>query len=132
MVVVFPAPFGPRKPCTSPASTCRSKWSRARVLAPKSFTSPETAIAVLTETTPFHVRALEAKRLHLQKTATAPASNRAKGHLATGPWSRRCSEWPGEREGSRDTTAGHDQDLHLCRRTGRRGTASRSGGNLAA
>ena len=51
---------------------------------PKSFTSPETAIAVLTETTSLHVRVPEVRRLHLQKTAPVPASNRAKGHLVTG------------------------------------------------
>ena len=31
MVVDFPAPFGPRNPCTSPAATDRSRPSRARV-----------------------------------------------------------------------------------------------------
>ena len=37
IVVDFPAPFGPRNPCTSPARTVRSRPSRARNL-PKSFT----------------------------------------------------------------------------------------------
>ena len=47
MVVDFPAPFGPRKPCTSPEATSRSRPSRARV-SPKVFTSPLIEIAVLT------------------------------------------------------------------------------------
>ncbi len=45
MVVVLPAPLGPRKPCTSPVRTSRSSPSRARV-GPKVFTSPEIEIAV--------------------------------------------------------------------------------------
>ncbi len=43
-VVVLPAPFGPRKPCTSPRCTDNSSPSRARV-GPNVFTSPEIAIA---------------------------------------------------------------------------------------
>src|SRR6266511_2233313 len=46
MAVVFPAPLGPRKPCTSPADTVRSRSSSARVV-PKSFTSPDTEIAAV-------------------------------------------------------------------------------------
>ena len=42
-VVVLPAPLGPRKPWTSPRSTCRSRPSRATV-APKRFTRPEMSI----------------------------------------------------------------------------------------
>ncbi len=45
MVVVLPAPLGPRNPCTSPVRTSRSSPSRARV-GPKVFTSPEIEIAV--------------------------------------------------------------------------------------
>ena len=45
MVVVLPAPLGPRKPCTSPVRTSRSSPSSARV-GPKVFTSPEIEIAV--------------------------------------------------------------------------------------
>src|SRR4051794_40956850 len=44
MVVDFPAPFGPRKPCTSPVATSRSRPSRAWVL-PKDLCSPETTMA---------------------------------------------------------------------------------------
>src|SRR4029450_4790608 len=44
-VVVLPAPLGPRKPCTSPVRTSRSRPSRARV-GPKVFTSPEIEIVV--------------------------------------------------------------------------------------
>ena len=32
MVVVFPAPFGPRKPCTSPVWTVSRRWSSALVV----------------------------------------------------------------------------------------------------
>src|SRR4029453_9698773 len=45
VVVVLPAPLGPRKPCTSPVRTSRSRPSRALV-GPKVFTSPEVEIAV--------------------------------------------------------------------------------------
>ena len=45
MVVVLPAPLGPRNPCTSPVRTSRSSPSRARV-GPKVLTSPEIKIAV--------------------------------------------------------------------------------------
>jgi len=38
MVVDFPAPFGPRKPCTWPVCTSRSRPSRATV-DPKDFAS---------------------------------------------------------------------------------------------
>ena len=44
MVVVFPEPFGPRKPCTSPRATLRSSPSRART-DPKVLTRPSTSIA---------------------------------------------------------------------------------------
>src|SRR6266545_2984164 len=44
IVVVLPAPLGPRNPCTSPAATVRSSPSRARV-CPKVFTNPATEIA---------------------------------------------------------------------------------------
>src|SRR5262245_25261999 len=47
MVVVLPAPLGPRNPCTSPTDTDRSSPSRARV-APKVFTNPEASITLLT------------------------------------------------------------------------------------
>src|SRR5699024_4975460 len=43
-VVDFPAPLGPRKPCTSPAATDRSSPSSARV-PPKVFTRADTDIA---------------------------------------------------------------------------------------
>jgi hypothetical protein len=49
MVVVLPAPLGPRKPCTSPAATLKSSRSRAREL-PKSFTNADARIAVITTT----------------------------------------------------------------------------------
>src|SRR5207249_3381331 len=39
IVVDFPAPFGPRNPCTSPRGTDRSRPSRARVV-PKVLTRP--------------------------------------------------------------------------------------------
>ena len=45
IVVVLPAPFGPRKPCTSPCGMDRSRWSKARVV-PKSLTSPRVAMAL--------------------------------------------------------------------------------------
>ena len=38
-VVDFPAPFGPRKPYSSPARTRRSRWSTA-MNAPKRLVSP--------------------------------------------------------------------------------------------
>src|SRR4029450_5149544 len=44
IVVVFPAPFGPRKPCTSPVRTSRSRPSRARV-RPNVLTRPSVLIA---------------------------------------------------------------------------------------
>src|SRR6266540_1717870 len=44
MVVVFPAPLGPRKPWTSPVLTVRSRPSSARV-GPNVFTRPDTAMA---------------------------------------------------------------------------------------
>ncbi len=44
MVVVFPAPFGPRNPWTSPVPTVRSSPSSARA-APNVFTSPVIAMA---------------------------------------------------------------------------------------
>lgn len=43
MVVVFPAPFGPRKPKTSPSSTCRLRSSTA-VKAPNFFVRFSTSI----------------------------------------------------------------------------------------
>ena len=43
MVVVLPAPLGPRKPWTSPALTPRSRPSSARV-GPKLLVSPATVI----------------------------------------------------------------------------------------
>src|SRR6478672_9341231 len=43
MVVVFPAPFGPRKPVTMPGSTEHVRSSTARV-APKTFVSPANSI----------------------------------------------------------------------------------------
>ena len=46
MVVDFPAPFGPRKPCTSPVRTVRSSPSSARVW-PKVLTRPDTEMAVV-------------------------------------------------------------------------------------
>ncbi len=46
MVVVLPAPLGPRKPCTSPVRTLRSRPVRARV-GPNDFVKPEMAIAML-------------------------------------------------------------------------------------
>src|SRR5215204_333909 len=45
MVVVLPAPLGPRNPCTSPVRTSSSSPSRARV-GPKVLTSPEIEMAV--------------------------------------------------------------------------------------
>src|SRR5215211_9127294 len=45
MVVVLPAPLGPRNPCTSPVRTSSSSPSRARV-GPKDLTSPEIEMAV--------------------------------------------------------------------------------------
>src|SRR4051794_35351511 len=45
-VVDLPAPLGPRKPCTSPVSTVRSRPSSARV-RPKFLTSPDTEIAAV-------------------------------------------------------------------------------------
>src|SRR6266487_2413822 len=44
MVVVLPAPLGPRNPYTSPVSTFRSSPFKARVV-PKFLTSPDTTIA---------------------------------------------------------------------------------------
>src|SRR6266487_4825823 len=44
MVVVLPAPLGPRNPYTSPVSTFRSSPFKARVV-PKFLMSPETTIA---------------------------------------------------------------------------------------
>src|SRR5690242_20316971 len=46
MVVDFPAPFGPRKPRTSPVSTVRSSPSRALV-RPNVLTRPAALIAVV-------------------------------------------------------------------------------------
>ena len=46
MVVDFPAPFGPRKPWISPASTVRSSPSRAMV-RPNRFCRPRVLITVL-------------------------------------------------------------------------------------
>ena len=43
-VVDFPAPFGPRNPCTSPVATCRSRPSSA-VVEPKRLVSPSTTMA---------------------------------------------------------------------------------------
>ena len=43
MVVDLPAPFGPRKPCTSPELTERSSPSRARV-GPNILTRPDVEI----------------------------------------------------------------------------------------
>ena len=43
MVVVLPAPFGPRKACTSPARTVRSRPSSA-VAAPNRLRSPAASI----------------------------------------------------------------------------------------
>ena len=42
-VVVFPLPFGPRKPVTRPGSTSNSSWSTA-VKDPKRFVRPRTSI----------------------------------------------------------------------------------------
>ena len=50
MVVDFPAPFGPRKPCTCPVCTSRSRPSRATV-DPKDLRRPDTEMAVLMRTT---------------------------------------------------------------------------------
>ena len=44
MVVDFPAPFGPRKPCTSPDLTARSRPSSA-VVRPNVLRSARTSIA---------------------------------------------------------------------------------------
>lgn len=44
MATGFPAPFGPRKPCTSPVPTVRSRPSSARV-RPNDLTRPDTEIA---------------------------------------------------------------------------------------
>src|SRR5579862_4794131 len=44
MVVVLPAPFGPRKACTSPVRTVRSRPSSA-VALPKRLRSPRASIA---------------------------------------------------------------------------------------
>ena len=44
MVVVLPAPFGPRKATISPGSTVRSRPSTA-VTAPKRLVSPRSAMA---------------------------------------------------------------------------------------
>src|SRR4051795_2532534 len=44
MVGDFPAPFGPRNPCTSPVATSRSRPSSACVL-PYDLCSPETTMA---------------------------------------------------------------------------------------
>ncbi len=44
-VVDLPAPFGPRKPCTSPVATSRSSPSRARAV-PKVLTRADTEMAV--------------------------------------------------------------------------------------
>ena len=41
-VVVLPAPFGPKNPCTSPRATCRSRPESALVL-PNDFTTPRTS-----------------------------------------------------------------------------------------
>src|SRR3989304_7900030 len=43
IVVVLPAPFGPRKPTISPRSTAKEIWSTALV-APKNFESLPTSI----------------------------------------------------------------------------------------
>ena len=44
MVVVLPAPFGPRKACTSPVRTSRSRPSSAWV-RPNDLRKPRTSIA---------------------------------------------------------------------------------------
>ena len=50
MVVDLPDPLGPRKPCTSPASTVRSSPSRARTV-PNFLTRPRISMGVLTPPT---------------------------------------------------------------------------------
>ena len=45
MVVDFPAPFGPRKPCTSPVATVQVEAVEG-VGLPNDLCSPETEIAV--------------------------------------------------------------------------------------
>src|SRR4051812_35379044 len=50
MVVDFPAPLGPRNPCTSPVSTVRSSPSSARV-RPKVLTRPDIDMASLMTST---------------------------------------------------------------------------------
>jgi hypothetical protein len=44
IVVVFPAPFGPKSPYTDPRRTARSTPQTAR-LAPNDFSSPDASIA---------------------------------------------------------------------------------------
>src|SRR6202035_214146 len=46
IVVVLPAPLGPRKPCTSPGATVRSSPSRARV-RPNDLLRPATSITAV-------------------------------------------------------------------------------------
>src|SRR5688572_22109527 len=46
MEVVFPAPFGPRKPNTSPCATCRVRASTA-AWSPNTFLSPSVSIAAI-------------------------------------------------------------------------------------
>src|SRR5574341_2326195 len=56
MVVVFPEPFGPRKPTTSPRSTAKDTPSTAR-LAPNALTKPSMRIMrarIIAETDPWN------------------------------------------------------------------------------
>src|SRR5436190_5489127 len=89
MVVDFPAPFGPRKPCTCPVSTSRSSPSSATV-DPKDLYRPDTEMAVLMKSTvhPFQ------KNVNVLKfpydgpddttSATCPCTRRGRGAAVRG------------------------------------------------
>src|SRR5437667_12479383 len=66
IVVDLPAPLGPRKPCTSPVLTARSRPSSARV-RPNDLYRPDTEIAlvILPKVRFFHKPAKLGKHLNL-------------------------------------------------------------------
>src|SRR5437667_8012510 len=72
MVVVLPEPFGPRNPWTSPASTDKSRPSRARV-DPNVFTRPEMEIAC--GTPPIIAPALSGPRRRSGSDSWTPAGS---------------------------------------------------------
>src|SRR5215213_9726853 len=118
IVVVLPAPLGPRKPVTEPGSTVKLRSETART-EPKDLVSPRTSTR-----TGSTCGAAEAGMVAPRFAGrTAPPSHRTPHHRGTDPDPARRGRVPGSRDPGHSGTAGHIQFARgrpCPRSTGRR------------